>query len=107
MSVLILETHQGGNIWNISAMPGWLATKCLSFPVPVKDIQRYSNCVCKAVVTQINSATGNYAIRIHVSCRNEVQYSSGRVSCQKCGIVNLNEMLDKPGQKVVIFYIFI
>ncbi|KAL9957918.1 hypothetical protein ACROYT_G034874 [Oculina patagonica] len=96
---LTLETNNGGRIWNISAMTGWLATKCLSSPVPVKDVVNFDHCVCQAVVTQVNSVGSSHVIRVHMSCRSEVDGCDGKFCCQKCGITRLNEMLNKPGQQ--------
>ena len=81
-------------------MPGWLATKCLSSTVHVKDINEFDSCVCQAVITQVNSVRSSHTIRVHVSCRGEVDGHSGQLNCQKCGITHLNEMLNKPGQLV-------
>ena len=81
-------------------MPGWLATKCLLSAVPIKDVVKYDNCMCQAVVTQVNSIGSSHVIRVHLSCRSEVDGSSGQFCCQKCGITHLNEMLNKPGQLV-------
>ena len=99
---LTLETNNGGRIWNISAMTGWLATKFLSAPVPVKDVVNFDRCVCQAVITQVNSVGSNHTIRVHMSCRSEVDGGSGQFCCQKCGVTHLNEMLNKPGQQVRI-----
>jgi len=99
---LTLETYNGGKVWNISAMTGWLATKCLSSPVPVKEVINFEHCVCQAVVTQVNSVGSSHVIRVHMSCRSEVNGCTGQFCCQKCGITHLNEMLNKPSQQVRI-----
>lgn len=81
-------------------MPGWLATKCLSSTVCVKDINEYNSCVCQAVIAQVNSVSSSHTIRVHVSCRDEVDGHSGQFYCQKCSVTHLNEMLHKTGQLV-------
>ena len=88
-------------------MPGWLATKCLSSAVSIEDIDKYDNCVCQAVITQINSVGSSHAIRIHASCRSEVNGSSGQFYCQKCSTTHLNEMMNKPGQLVRLSPVFV
>lgn len=103
-STLALETNNGGRIWNISAMTGWLATKCLSSAVSIEDIAKYNNCMCQAVITQVNSVGGSHVVRTHLSCRSEVDCCGGQYRCQKCGVTHLNEMLNKPGQLVRVNY---
>lgn len=97
---LTLETNNGGKIWNISAMTGWLATKFLSSPVAVKDVMNFEHCVCQAVVTQVNSVGSSHVIRVHMPCRSEVDSCTGQFCCQKCAVTHLNEMLNKAGQQV-------
>ena len=99
---LTLETNIGGKVWNMSAMTGWLASRCLSSPVPVKDVINFEHCVCQAVVTQVNSIGGSHVIRVHMPCRSKVDGSTGLFRCQECGITHLNEMLNKSGQQVRI-----
>ena len=97
---LTLETSNGGRIWNLSAMTGWLASKCLSSPVPVKDVVKFDHCVCQAVVIQVHGISGRHAVRVHMSCRREVEINSGNFFCKKCKVTHLNEMLNKPNQLV-------
>ncbi|XP_068752480.1 uncharacterized protein [Montipora capricornis] len=95
---LTLETNNFGRIWNVSAMPGWLATKCLFPPVLIRDIDKYDNCTCRAVITQVAKVGSSHTAKVHVSCQSEVEGFSGQFYCKKCGITYLNEMLNKPGQ---------
>ena len=97
---LTLETSNGGRIWNLSAMTGWLASKCLSSPVPVKDVVKFDHCVCQAVVIQVHGISGRHAVRVHMSCHREVESNSGNFFCKKCKVTHLNEMLNKPTQLV-------
>ena len=97
---LTLETNNFGRIWNVSAMPGWLATKCLFPPVLIRDIDKYDNCTCQAVITQVAKVGSSHTAKVHVSCQSEVEGFSGQFYCKKCGITYLNEMLNKPGQMV-------
>ena len=97
---LTLETSNGGRIWNLSVMTGWLASKCLSSPVPVKDVVKFDHCVCQAVVIQVHGISGRHAVRVHMSCHREVESNSGNFFCKKCEVTHLNEMLNKPNQLV-------
>lgn len=99
-TALTLETNNRGRIWNVSAMSGWLATKYLLSPVSIREIDNYENCTCQAVITKVIKVGISHNIRVHVSCRSEVEHSSGQFFCQKCGIMHLNEMLKKPGKMV-------
>lgn len=99
---LTLETNNGGKVWNVSAMTGWLATRYLSSPVSVKDVINFEHCVCQAVITQVNSVGRSHVIRVHMPCRSEVDDCTGLFCCQECGVTHLNEMLNKPGQQVRI-----
>ena len=99
-AALTLETNKGGRIWNVSAMPGWLATKYLLSLVSIREIHKYENSTCQAVITKVIKFGISHTLRVHVSCRSKVEGSSGQFFCQKCGITHLNEMLNKPGQMV-------
>ena len=87
-------------------MTGWLATKCLLSAVPIKDVIKYNNCVCQAVITQVNSVSSSHVIRVHVACHGEVSGCSGQFSCTKCGTTHLNEMPSKPGKLVSLKPVF-
>ncbi|PFX23126.1 uncharacterized protein LOC111333359 [Stylophora pistillata] len=95
---LTLKTNNGGRIWNLSAMTGWLATKYFSSPVPVKDVVKFYHCVCQAVVIQVHGIRGRHAVRAHMSCHSEVESNCGYFLCKNCKVTHLNETLNKPHQ---------
>lgn len=87
-------------------MTGWLATKCLLSAVPTKDVVKYDNCVCQAVITQVNSVGSSHVIRVHVACHGEVNGCSGQFSCTKCSTTHLNEMPNQAGKLVSLKLVF-
>ena len=93
---LDLNTDKDGEVWNLSSLPGWLATSTLRnmTSLACQDHQG-SQGIFKGMISNIQPrGTGKCVVRTHCSCQGMVVDGdiAGQLKCEKCQTKGMVEM---------------